>query len=905
MTAWTIRGWLAVLVVAAALQGVLPSEGEHQRACAAEYASFIAISRARRGESQAARDSLLDRLDALDRRHRRYETDCAAELWQQRAILEGISGRYDRVIDVVTRFLASPVRRRVPDVTARMYSNRGNALYMLGATAEANEDLFRSAALARQVGAPAAAASLAQAAESAALYGDWAGANAYLTQARTILLDSLPFRPDLELRLGRLAAGEAGLLAHRLRGETDEARQRGIARRLLAVADTAVAILERSASDDPVQNLYDDGDRALALADGAYAAAVMGRRDEAQRRLRAATALIDAEMVDYYPGAALEVWKAQWTIEALTGNMAAAMQTARRARYAAADLEDVETEAQALEALASFHESAGRLAVAEQQYVAASRLRDVQWQRNRLHDWSAATFASAQAPFRGLARLYVHAGRVEDAFAILDGSRARALRDLRSELERRERLTPARRAEADSLLENIQTLRLAAFRNTLDAAGRSAAVARLSALQRRLTAVTASDAGPIGRLDLDALQQALRQQRRTLISYLMDEHQSMAFVVTPDTLVARVLPVGSVEVRRWMAEAGGPWSPRGDAALHLAPLHRLHEALIRPLAADLPEGTALVVVPDGPLSDLPFGLLVDAPSESYSEAAFLIRTRPVSVELAAALVADQEPESRGRREPLLAFGRSEFGTAPAGWRGRGGQPLADLPNVAREIERVGSHVGRARLALNDDATEARLSTRLDHARIVHLASHAQANAASPPLSRIFLWDDPDDPDDGVLHLYELQARHLQADLIVLSGCSTADGQSQAGEGTLSLQYGVRAAGARAALATLWPVDDRAMADVMDVFYGALADGLPKDRALQQAQVAYLDTHDGLEASPFYWGALVLSGDVAPVPLGTPGSGPWPFAVGLAVLAGGALAWTLARRRHARRSAPTL
>jgi CHAT domain-containing protein len=350
-----------------------------------------------------------------------------------------------------------------------------------------------------------------------------------------------------------------------------------------------------------------------------------------------------------------------------------------------------------------------------------------------------------------------------------------------------------------------------------------------------------------------------------------------------------------------MAEAGGPWAAREDVALSLPPLHRLYEALVQPLAGVLPGATPLVVVPDGPLFDLPFGLLVEAPAESYTDAAFLIRRRPVSVEMAAALVTERVPEShRGRA--LVAFGRSQFGGAPRQWRGPGGEPLADLPNVAREIERVGDHAGGARLAMNEAATEDRLGDWLDDARVVHLASHATSDAASPPLSRIFLWNDPDADDDGVLHLYELQARHLQADLIVLSGCSTAKGQAQPGEGTLSLQYGVRAAGAQAALATLWPVDDRAMADVMDDFYGGLAEGLPKDRALQRAQVAYLDSHDGLDASPFFWASLVLSGNAEPVDLGRSWT-LWIVAADVALAA--ALAWWLARRRHARRPAAAL
>jgi hypothetical protein len=84
---------------------------------------------------------------------------------------------------------------------------------------------------------------------------------------------------------------------------------------------------------------------------------------------------------------------------------------------------------------------------------------------------------------------------------------------------------------------------------------------------------------------------------------------------------------------------------------------------------------------------------------------------------------------------------------------------------------------------------------------------------------------------------------------------------------------------------------------MDSFYTGLRDGLTRDAALQRAQVAYLDTHEGLAASPFYWAAPILSGETSPLPLQGPNPLRSPLAMvlfamlGVAVLAG--VAW---RRR---------
>ena len=384
-----------------------------------------------------------------------------------------------------------------------------------------------------------------------------------------------------------------------------------------------------------------------------------------------------------------------------------------------------------------------------------------------------------------------------------------------------------------------------------------------------------------------------------LVSYLMDRDQTVAFVVTPDTLVARVLPTTARDIRSLLNRAGGAW---GSGAVRLDPLHALYERLVRPLRDLLPERGHLVVIPDGPLADLPFGALVESPADDYASAQFLARRYAVSTDLAAALlVADAKRPERAYSIDLLAFGRSTFGetTEPNGRRG--GPLLIDLPNVIREIARVGDHVENRETALNDDATEARFDRDAGKARILHVASHAQADAAFPLYSRFYLWNDPESDDDGVVHLFELQSLRLPAELVVLSGCSTAAGEKQSGEGTIGLQYGVRAAGAAATLATLWPVDDRATTEIVDAFYAGLADGLPKDEALQRAQIGYIDTHSGAEASPWYWAAPVLSGDPRPLPLHAPVAG-W-LRVLVALLGGVGTGWLAWRRRSSiRRSA---
>ena len=130
------------------------------------------------------------------------------------------------------------------------------------------------------------------------------------------------------------------------------------------------------------------------------------------------------------------------------------------------------------------------------------------------------------------------------------------------------------------------------------------------------------------------------------------------------------------------------------------------------------------------------------------------------------------------------------------------------------------------------------------------------------------------------------------DLVVLSACETGlGGKLGNGEEILGLGYQIQMAGARAAIASLWTVDDGGTQALMDAFYAALEskdvgqDAQPtKAEALRQAQIALI-TGDytavgqqrglGVEqrikdslppkvtsrlSHPFYWASFILIGN---------------------------------------------
>jgi CHAT domain-containing protein len=99
----------------------------------------------------------------------------------------------------------------------------------------------------------------------------------------------------------------------------------------------------------------------------------------------------------------------------------------------------------------------------------------------------------------------------------------------------------------------------------------------------------------------------------------------------------------------------------------------------------------------------------------------------------------------------------------------------------------------------------------------------------------------------------LRFRTQPLELLTLSACETARGDEQAALGLAGVAI---QAGARSALASLWPVADEATAVLMTEFYQHLQKPhASRAWALQQAQVALL--RDARYTNPFFWAPFLL------------------------------------------------
>ena len=110
-------------------------------------------------------------------------------------------------------------------------------------------------------------------------------------------------------------------------------------------------------------------------------------------------------------------------------------------------------------------------------------------------------------------------------------------------------------------------------------------------------------------------------------------------------------------------------------------------------------------------------------------------------------------------------------------------------------------------------------------------------------------------EDGLLTALEISELDLsQLDLVVLSACQTNLGKISQ-DGVFNLPRGLKKAGAKTLLVSLWEVNDEATQKLMTAFFTNLKKGMSKCESLSDAQ-KQLRAIDEF-ANPYFWAPFVL------------------------------------------------
>jgi CHAT domain-containing protein/tetratricopeptide (TPR) repeat protein len=333
-------------------------------------------------------------------------------------------------------------------------------------------------------------------------------------------------------------------------------------------------------------------------------------------------------------------------------------------------------------------------------------------------------------------------------------------------------------------------------------------------------------------LDLPHVQTLLDEQT-TLLSYWVLEDQTLAFLITHAGFQTVALDLSREDLIRQIRAFRN--FPNLEVA-HPESAVTLYNALVAPVKDHL-KTPHLAIVPHDVLHYLPFAALTDG--ERYLVDDYVITYLPS----ASALPFIQD-NIGGEGGDALILGNpatADPDLRPLDYAEKEAQAIAELFNTQPLLSKA--------------ATEGVLQKWASQASVLHLAAHGSYNRHTPLYSAIALA--PDEENDGRLEVREVYGLDLtNTDLVVLSACETQLGELSAGDEVVGLTRAFFFAGTPSIIATLWSVDDRPTALLMERFYTYLQDGMGKAEALREAQLDVREEYP----NPYYWSAFVLSGD---------------------------------------------
>ncbi len=371
---------------------------------------------------------------------------------------------------------------------------------------------------------------------------------------------------------------------------------------------------------------------------------------------------------------------------------------------------------------------------------------------------------------------------------------------------------------------------------------------------------------------LVGLQDNLKKfaQDAVLLYPLILEDRLELVLVTPYAPpIHRPVPVKREELNRTIEEfRSALTNPNSDAR---ESAQKLYNWLLQPIEPALKEVNAKTIIytPDGQLRYIPLAALYDGNQ-------WLVQKYRVNNITALSLTEwDKKPQAPKVLAGALTQGNYRFQVGGNTFN------LGGLPSAGKEVENLVATLPGTTMLLNRDFSKSETVARMSDYSILHLATHA-AFVPGLPEESFILFGNGDRANFRDVEVWPL----TNTDLVVLSACETGVG-GKLGNGAEILGFGylMQKAGARAAIASLWSVDDGGTQALMDAFYSALENrDTTKAEALRQAQIALisgnytaLGQQRGLEVEqritnnlpsqvvnrlshPYYWAPFILIGN---------------------------------------------
>ena len=400
-------------------------------------------------------------------------------------------------------------------------------------------------------------------------------------------------------------------------------------------------------------------------------------------------------------------------------------------------------------------------------------------------------------------------------------------------------------------------------------------------------------------LSLPDVQKLLRPQE-ALLAYTVGDTESYLFVLRPDKAELVRIAFGQEAIASSVQLLRQRLSQEIQHLDQLRPFdvqesNDLYQKVFAPAEPYLSGATNVMLVLDGPLQSLPFGVLVSelpkeeiTKPEDYKKVAWLAKryaftTLPsVSSLKALRVFAKSQPGNQsfaGFGDPLLdgQVGKDKNIKLSSIFSTRS---VADvdsirkaprLPDTADELKSIAKILKspEGQLFLQDRATETNVKqTDLSNFKVIAFSTHGvmagELKGAAEPGLILTPPRQATDLDDGYLSASEISQLKLNADWVLLSACNTAAPDGAVGaEGLSGLAKAFFYAGARSLLVSHWSVDSEATKELVTTLlqeYERNPDA-GKAEALRKASLSVMNSpRKSYFSHPRFWAPFVVAGE---------------------------------------------
>ncbi len=353
---------------------------------------------------------------------------------------------------------------------------------------------------------------------------------------------------------------------------------------------------------------------------------------------------------------------------------------------------------------------------------------------------------------------------------------------------------------------------------------------------RTLLDELADSATPPERVTIEAVQESLRADT-LLVAYALLPDRLAIFVIDRRHLMVRFSSVRANEITRDVSAFVHAIGARREMSALSA---RLYDALIAPIAANLSHATALVVVPDPAIEQLPFAALRNLRAGKY-----LVESHEISiVPSAAVFVACVRRSGHSTSKPPGSIAVFANPALPAA------ESLPFLPAADAEAAPIARCYPRSLVLRRNSATTERFRNEAARYEIVQFSGHARMDRAEPWKSGLML--------DMTLSAREISMlRFTSTKVMVLAACSTMAPDDEHVEGTSAIARSFLIAGVPAVVGSLWDVDDASAAALIKRLHRHISSGMPAATALRETQRELLK--DPMYRDPSTWAAFTVLG----------------------------------------------